>query len=64
MTTGDIQLIREFVAASDPWWASLPQTEKDAEACLICGVKAKRMMQLAGTLKRFLEAYDKKHGLS
>lgn len=59
MTTGDIQLIREFVAASGPWYESLKEPK---DKCKVCGVIPSRMWILSETLKRFLEAYDLKHG--
>lgn len=62
MTTGDIQLIREFVEATAPWYASLTDEQKRAPICLWCGVKPDRMKQLSKTLEAFLAAYDQKHG--
>lgn len=64
MTTDDIQLIREFVAATQPWYDQLSDDQKRAPLCLRCGVKPDRMKQLAATLKSFLGAYDKKHGIT
>jgi hypothetical protein len=61
MTTGDIKLIREFVAAAPAWYDSISRPQRGC-ACVNCGVIPDRMKRLAKTLEAFLAAYDLKYG--
>lgn len=56
MTTGHIQIMREFVAATPAWHKALISKEM----CPRCGVIPDRMMQLTDAIEAFLAAYDAK----